>query len=309
MKVLVAGATGALGAPLVRRLRAAGHEVSGLTRSAGGAARLRGAGARPIVADVRNRPELLEAVRGLEFDAVVHQLTALKRPPAQHRDMAETDALRTRGTDRLLEVAAATGAARFVTQSIVFGYGYADHGATVLTEDSPFGVLRGDPFDPHVGAVALAERKVFGAAGIDGVALRYGLFYGAPSDLANVARMLRRRMLPVPREGGLLPFIHHEDAAAATVAALEAGRGGAAYNVVDDTPATFRQLATAIAGATGAPEPLVLPRWLLRLAAPYGARVLADVSMLVSNQRAKAELGWTLEFPSYQDGVRGEAPA
>jgi nucleoside-diphosphate-sugar epimerase len=307
MKVLVAGATGALGGPLVRRLLAAGHEVTGLTRSAGGAARLRRAGAVPVVADVRNRPELLNAVRGLRFDAIVHQLTALKRPPARHRDMAGTDELRTRGTDRLLEVAAETGATRFVTQSIVFGYGYADHGDTVLTEDAPFGVLRGNAFDPHVGAVAQAERRVFGAAGIEGVALRYGLFYGAPDDMANVATQLRRRMLPVARQGGLLPLIHHEDAAAATVAALHLGRAGAAYNVVDDTPATFRQLVTAIAEATGAPGPVVLPGRLLEVAAPYGGRVLAGVSMLVSNERAKTELGWAPEYPSYSQGVRAPA--
>jgi nucleoside-diphosphate-sugar epimerase len=303
MRVLLAGATGTLGGPLVRRLLAAGHEVTGLTRSAGGAERLGRAGAVPVVADVRNRPELLAAVNGMRFDAVLHELTALKRPPARHRDMAETDALRTRGTDRLLEVAAATGATRFVTQSIVFGYGFRDHHGAVLTEDSPFGVLRGDAFDPHVEAIAEAERRVFDTSGVHGIALRYGLFYGAPADLANVARLLRRRALPVPRYGGLLPFVHHEDAAAATVAALERGRADTAYNVVDDSPATFRQQVTAMADATGAPRPLILPAWVLRAAAPYGARVMLDVSMRVSNEKARAELGWAPHYPSHVEGL------
>src|SRR5690606_34395291 len=140
MQVLVAGASGALGGPLVRQLIAAGHQVWGITRSSQGASRIAQLGGSPIVVDVMDRDALLRAVEGKTFDAVIHQLTALKKPPVRHRDMAQTNALRIQGTAHLLAAAQATGARRFLTQSIVFGYGYADHGTTPLTEDSPFGV-------------------------------------------------------------------------------------------------------------------------------------------------------------------------
>jgi nucleoside-diphosphate-sugar epimerase len=190
-----------------------------------------------------------------------------------------------------------------VTQSIVFGYGYQDHGAKVLTEESPFGRTVGSPFDAHIAAIVSTEQQAFDAEGIDGIALRYGLLYG--EDIDNVVRMLRKRSLPVAIHGGALAFVHHQDAAAATVAALERGRGGLAYNVVDDTPATFRELITAIAENRNAPRPLVLPRWLLTLAAPYGGVVLSGVSMLVSNAKAKQELDWAPRYRSFRDGISG----
>ncbi|HYI94249.1 MAG TPA: hypothetical protein VEX68_11945, partial [Bryobacteraceae bacterium] len=142
------------------------------------------------------------------------------------------------------------------------------------------------------------------AAGIEGIALRYGLFYGA--DIDNVARMLRKRMLPVVRNGGEIPFIHHEDAAAATVAALAHGKAGTAYNIVDDTPATFRQLVTSIAEERHAPRPLVVPQWVLAIAAPYGKALFGGISMRVSNARAKDELAWTPKYPSIFDGIQAE---
>jgi nucleoside-diphosphate-sugar epimerase len=183
----------------------------------------------------------------------------------------------------------------------VFGYGYHDHGAQVLTEESPFGRPAGSPFDAHIAAIVSTEQQAFDAEGIDGIALRYGLLYG--EDIDNVVRMLRRRSLPVALHGGALAFVHHQDAAAATVAALERGRGGLAYNVVDDTPATFRELITAIAENRNAPRPLVVPGWLLTLAAPYGGVVLSGVSMLVSNAKAKQELDWAPRYRSFRDGI------
>lgn len=306
MRVLLAGATGALGIPLTKRLLAAGHEVVGITRSVVGAESIRRLGAQPILADVLDRGALLDAIRGLDADAVLHQLTALKRPPARHRDMRQTDILRTTGTAHLLDAARAVGASRFVTQSIVFGYGFTDHGTRPLTETDPFGVSHGNAFDPHVEAIASAERQIFDAAGIDGVALRYGLFYGA--DLANVERMLRRRALPVVRDGGELAFLHHADAATATVAALERGRPNEAYNVVDDKPATFRELVSSIAKHRSAPPPVVLPQRVFNLLAPYGGRVLGTVSLRVSNEKAASELGWRPQFASISDGLaRGES--
>lgn len=301
MRVIIAGGTGTLGVPIVEQLISAGHTVGGITRTAAGAERLKRLGATPILADAMDRDRLLDAVRGVEADAVVHELTALKKAPARHSDLAATNALRVRGTTNLLDVARAVGAGRFVTQSIVFGYGYRDHGSDVLTEETPFGRTDGGPFDPHIIAMDSAEQQAFDAAGIEGIALRYGLLYGA--DIDTVVRMLRRRSLPVARRGGSLAFVHHRDAAAATVAALERGRGGHAYNVVDDTPATFRDLITGIAETRQAPGPLVLPGWLLRSVAPYGGVVLSRLSMLVSNAKARAELGWEPRYPSFRDGI------
>jgi nucleoside-diphosphate-sugar epimerase len=301
MRVIVAGATGTLGVPIVQHLIAAGHTVSGITRTKEGAERLTQLGASTITADVMDRAGLLKAVRGIEADAILHELTALKKAPARHSAMTETDALRVKGTTHLLDVARAVGATRFVTQSIVFGYGFYDHGAQALTEESPFGPTNGSPFDAHVDAMVSTEQQAFHAEGIEGIALRYGLLYG--EDVDTVVRVLRKRSLPVARHGGALAFVHHQDAAAATVAALERGRGGLAYNVVDDTPATFRELITEIAEIRHAPRPLVVPGWLLTLAAPYGGVVLSGVSMLVSNAKAKQELEWAPRYPSFRDGI------
>jgi nucleoside-diphosphate-sugar epimerase len=305
-RVLLAGATGALGVPIVRQLLASGHAVTGITRTAQGAQRLRALGADAVVADVMDRPGLLAAVAGQRADAVLHELTALKKPPARHRDMDRTNALRTVGTTHLLEVAREVGAGRFVTQSIVFGYGYRDHGSEVLTERFPFGRVEGNAFDVHVRAMASAEDQAFQAEGIDGIALRYGLLYG--DDAATVVTMLRKWSLPVARRGGELAFVHHRDAAVATVAALERGRGGHAYNVVDDTPATFRELVTAIAKQHHVPMPLVVPGPILKFAAPYGGAILADVSLVVSNAKARGELGWTPAYPSFRDGIGSITP-
>lgn len=314
MRILLAGATGTLGIPLVRQLHAAGHQVAGIARTPSGVERITRLGATAISADVMAREALLRAVEGHRADVVIHELTALKKAPARHRHMETTNALRIQGTAHLLDAARAVGAKRFITQSIVFGYGYLDHGKDPLTEDAPFGVVRGDSFDPHIAAMLSTEQQAFQADGIEGIALRYGLFYGA--DVDKVVAMLCKRALPIARNGGVLALIHHEDAAAATVAALQRGRAGQAYNIVDDEPATFGTLISAIAEAHGTPRPMALPQWLLRLAAPYGSAVLAGVSMRVSNAKAHCELGWTPRYPSYRDGLvagrdehRGDDPA
>jgi nucleoside-diphosphate-sugar epimerase len=298
MRVLLAGASGALGLPLTRRLIGAGHEVIGLCRDPARAPALMELGAQPLVADALDRIGLLNAVDGLAADAVVHELTALRRPPTRHSGMTGTDRLRNEGTANLVAVAAAIGATRVVTQSIVLGYGYYDHGRAPLTEDDPFGLPTGSRSDPHVAAMLAAERQTFASG--DGIALRYGMLYGG--DAEQVRPLLARRRLPVVA-GGLLGWVHHEDAAAATVAALEHGRDGEAYNVVDDQPASWQEVYTAMAEAFGAPAPHRLPRWLFRLAAPYVATFAADTSMVVSNAKATAELGWKPEFPSYREGI------
>jgi nucleoside-diphosphate-sugar epimerase len=298
VKVLLAGAGGAIGGPLTRRLQAHGHEVLGLTRKPARAAQLQALGVRPVVADALDRDGLLRAIRGLTADAVIHELTALSKAPTRHRGMVATDRLRIQGTTNLLAVAAALGAPRFLTQSIVLGYGYHDHGDHVLTEDDPFGRPEGTRSDAHLAAMRSTEEQAFTAP--IGIALRYGLFYGGDAEQMRPA--LAKRRVPVTK-GGLLCWIHHEDAAAATVAALEHGTAGAAYNIVDDQPATWLDVFTAMAEAAGAPAPRRLPRWLFRLAAPYVATFAIDTSMLVANDKAKRELSWKPTFPTYREGV------
>lgn len=227
MKVLIAGATGAIGIPLVRTLRAGGHEILGITRSPAGAAKLRAAGVQPIVADAMDRAALLTATKGVSADAVVHQLTALTKAPARHSDMTQTNRLRTEGTKNLLDAAHTVGAGTFVTQSIILGYGYTDHGDKVITEDDPFGQPNSGKANPHVAAMLANEKLVGEAEGITGISLRYGLFYGA--DVQNYATMLRKRKLPIPtKRNSPLSWIHIDDTASATAAAVEGGNAGAA---------------------------------------------------------------------------------
>lgn len=307
MKVLLAGASGAIGMPIARQLIAHDHQVLGLIRSHAGADWLAGLGARAVVADALDRDGLLRAIDGLSADAIIHELTALRKPPLRHSGMTQTDRLRTQGSTNLLAAAEVLGAKRFVTQSIIFGYGYSDHGDQVLTEEAPFGIPAGNRSDPHVAAMASAERQAFTAP--EGIAVRYGLLYGG--DAEQMHTMLTRRALPVAR-GGPLGWVHHEDAAAATVAALEHGQAGEAYNVVDDRPATWQEVFTAMARAFVAPPPRKLPGWMLRIAAPYVASMVVCTSMQVSNGKAKTELGWHPMFPTYREGVQAmvaRAPA
>jgi nucleoside-diphosphate-sugar epimerase len=299
MKVLLAGASGAIGMPLTRQLLAHDHQVLGLTRDPAAAGRLAALGARPVVADALDRDGLLRALDGLAADAVIHELTALRKPPLRHSGMALTDRLRTEGTTNLLAAAEALGARRFLTQSFILGYGYRDHGARVLTEQAPFGRPAGNRCDPHVAAMRSTEQQAFTAP--EGMALRYGLLYGG--DAEQLRALLNRRGVPVAR-GGVLGWVHHQDAVAATVAALEHGRAGQAYNVVDDQPASWLEVFTAMAKAFGAPPPRRLPGFVLRLLAPYVASFVVGTSMQVSNAMAKAELGWHPAFPTYHEGIQ-----
>jgi nucleoside-diphosphate-sugar epimerase len=296
MRVLLAGATGAVGTPLTRMLIEAGHEVIGVSRHP---ERLRELGAVPIAANVLDRDGLLRALDGMAADAVVHQLTALRKMPMRHRDMAGTNVLRVTGTANLLAAARQLGAARFVTQSIVFGYGFRNHGDRLLTEDDPFGVPVGNRLDEHLAAMVATERQ---ALEFGGVALRYGGFYGPGAGIEQQVEMVRRRAILVPvGGGGFLPSIYIEDAASAAVAALERGRPGRVYNIVDDTPTRLGDYLDALAGTYQAPRPIRVPAGLFRIM-PY-AHAYLTLSMKVSNARAREELGWSPAFPSYRDGL------
>lgn len=303
MRVLLAGATGAVGTPLTRQLLDAGHEVIGLTRSPAGAGKLRAAGASAVVADAMDRDGLLHALDGERADAVIHQLTALRKPPTRIRDMATTNALRITGTANLLAAAKLLGARRFLTQSIVFGYGFSDHGDRLITETDPFGQPTPGPIGDVIAALASTEQQALGTAGIDGISLRYGLFYGPGQSIEALVGMLRKRMFPVVRNGGgFVSWIHLEDAASAAVAALEKGRGGTAYNVVDDEPVRWRDFLNEIATAYRVPRPITVPGWLIR---PLSyVHTAMTTSIRASNAKARAELGWAPSVPTYRDGIR-----
>jgi nucleoside-diphosphate-sugar epimerase len=301
VRVLLAGASGAIGTPLTRQLIAAGHQVVGITRSQANAERLRTSGAEAVVADVMDRENLLAAVRDVRADAVMHQLTALGTTKMREA-MQGTNTLRTTGTAHLLAAARAVGARRFLTQSIVYGYGYRDHGARVITEDDPFAEPVSGPFGPAIAAMRSTEEQVFSADEIEGIVLRYGAFYGQDSFNRMIINLLRKHRLPVPSSGGgLANFIYLEDAAAATVAALEKGRAGQAYNIVDDEPARWADYLDALAAELGARRPWRVPTWMLR-PIPY-LHAIMTTSMRVSNAKAKRELGWAPAVSTYREGI------
>lgn len=310
MRIVLAGASGAIGLKLVDALRKRGHDVIGLTRSADGGQVVQRLGAQPIVVDVLDRDALLTALDGVTADAVVHEVTALKRAPTHYRGrgITVTNELRTAGTRHLLEAAKLVGAKRFVTQSMIFGYGFVDHGSAPITEDAPFGQPRGRKSDSATAAFGSTEQQAFTTEGIEGVALRYGFLYGPGPASARIVKMLKTRTFPIPpSDGGTFGWIYVDDAASATVAAIESGRPGNAYNIVDDQPATWGEVFDAMAHAHGAPRPVRIPGRLLRLAAPFLADQMITTSMRVSNDKAKAELTWHPSMPSYREGVTAMA--
>ncbi|MFG2460100.1 NAD-dependent epimerase/dehydratase family protein [Streptomyces sp. NPDC048523] len=290
--ILLAGASGVLGRHIAGALTDAGHKVAGLGRDEGNAVR----------ADLMDRDALLRAVDGHHFDTVVHAATALRKPPVRHRDMYATDALRIEGTAHLIEAARATGARRFVTESMVFGYGYGDFGEHPITEDDDFGPRGSDPeLERHLAGMRTKEELTFGAAGSEGIALRFGLFYG-PGGTDALLPLLRRRSLPAPADHGrVLPWVELTDAARAVAAAVEHGRPGQAYNIADRTPMGFRAHLLCVAEEFGLPKPMSVPRWLTRPMA-Y-AHTMFSTSMRVSARKAERELGWTPVYPSGREGL------
>lgn len=305
MRILLAGASGVFGRVLTPALIAAGHEVVGLTRTAEGVRGIEGMRASAVVADVMDRDALLGVVAGQHFDAVISQLTALKKPPMRNKDMDVTNVLRTVGTENLMAAAKATGATRFLTQSMIFGYGYGDMGPAPLTEDAFFGPSPRKAFARHGEAMLRNEQIAFSEPGIDGVALRYGLFYGEQATYAYVD-FLKAGKMPIVKAGTTC-FIHLADAAAATVAALERGRGGEAYNVVDDTPTPFASVALEVAKDFKTKTPRTVPGWMTK-PMPY-LHCFVTGRWIVSNAKAKEQLGWTPRYPSFREGVKADADA
>jgi nucleoside-diphosphate-sugar epimerase len=308
MKVLVAGAAGAIGKQLLPRLAAGGHEVFGMTRSAAKAEAVRDLGAVPVVADALDPTQVARAVGEAEPEAIVHELTALSSSLGMRnfdRDFAMTNRLRTEATDHLLSAGRAVGVRRFLAQSYA-GWPFERVGGAVKSEDDRLDPAPLVSMRQTLAAIRHLEDAVTGADWTVGIVLRYGGFYGPGTSLAaggEHAEMIRRRKFPVVGDGGgVWSFVHIGDAAEATVAALERG-GRGIYNVVDDEPAPVREWLPAVAGALGAKRPRHVPRWVGRLLAGEAAAVMMTEVRGASNAKAKRELGWQPAHPSWRQGI------
>ncbi|MFL5895755.1 MAG: NAD-dependent epimerase/dehydratase family protein [Thermoleophilaceae bacterium] len=305
MRIFIAGATGAIGRPLTRRLLEAGHEVVGMTRTERRAARLREAGAEAVVADALDADAVRRTVEEARPDVVVNQLTDLNRSlnPRKYAAWLETtNRLRREGTGNLAHAARAAGAHRFVSQSVAFFYAFAPG---TKTEDDPL-------LGPVAGEAAVAlhdlERATLATDGLDGIVLRYGFFYGPGTSYARDGEQverIRKRQMPIIGDGeGCFPFIHVEDAASATVAAIDRGAPGV-YNIVDDEPAGGCDWIPYVADLAGAKKPWRVPAFVARWVAGPPAEMATKLQP-VSNEKAKRELGWQPLYASWREGFRAE---
>jgi len=312
MHVFLAGAGGAIGRSLVPLLTSHGHTVTGTTRSAAKAERLRALGAEPVVLDGLARAAGLAAVAAARPDAILHEMTAiggLGNPRRTARAFEPTNRLRTQGTDNLLAAAQASGVERVIVQSFA-GWPFARTGGPVKAEDD---LLDVDP-PPQLRGILAAIRHLEDAVmSAGGVVLRYGGFYGPGTSLAPGGEQweaARTRKLPLVGDGGgVWSFVHVEDAAAATLAALERFAPGQIYNVCDDDPAPVREWLPALARAAGGKPPRRVPRWAARLLA--GEHVVTMMCEIrgASNAKAKAALDWTPRWPSWREGFAALAHA
>jgi nucleoside-diphosphate-sugar epimerase len=304
MRIFVAGASGAVGGRLVPLLVDGGHDVVAMTRSPQKADALRALGAEPAVADGLDRNAVMQAVVRAEPEVVVHQMTALSQIKSMKKfddEFALTNRLRTEGTDHLVEAARAAGVRRLIVQS--YGnWNYERTGTGQKTEDDPL-----DPNPPanqrrSLEAIRHAERA---ALEFGGIALRYGAFYGPGTGLSrdgDMVELVTKRKWPIVGDGaGVWSFVHIDDAASATMAAMERG-GPAIYNVVDDDPAPVAEWLPALAAALGAKPPRRVPVWLGRLAVgEVGVSMMTQIRG-ASNAKAKRELDWTLRYPTWREG-------
>jgi nucleoside-diphosphate-sugar epimerase len=306
MRVLVAGGSGVLGRRLVPQLVARGHQVTATTTSAAKLDLLARLGADGVVMDGLDAVSVGEAVAKARPDTIVHQMTGISlthagKPDLKHFDRwaVPTIRLRTEGTDHLLAAAEATGVSHFVAQ------GYANwngirQGGWVKTEE--------DPLDLHEGTAAYTSmaagrhvEDVVGKAG--GAVMRYGGFYG-PGATDDQVELVRKRQFPLVGSGaGYASWVHLDDAASATVLAVEQQATGV-FNIVDDEPAPASEWLPYLAECAGAKRPMRVPRWLARLLAGEVAVVMMTEGRGFSNAKAKRELGWELRYPSWRQGFK-----
>jgi nucleoside-diphosphate-sugar epimerase len=304
MRVFVAGGTGALGRRIVPQLVARGHEVTATTRSADKTGELQALGARPVVVDGLDGVAVGRAVAEAQPDAIVHQMTALAGTADLRRFdrwFATTNELRTTGTRHLLAAAQASGVEKVVAQSYT-GWTNSRVGGPVKTEDEPLDPEPAKAQRESMDAIRYLERAVVEAP-LSGIVLRYGNFYG-PGASESMVELVRARRMPIVGGGtGVWSFIHLDDAAAATVAAVEQGDAGV-YNVVDDDPAPVAEWLPHLAEVVGAKPPMRLPAWLARVVAGEVVVRWMTEGRGSSNEKAKRELDWRPAWTSWRDGFR-----
>jgi nucleoside-diphosphate-sugar epimerase len=309
MKIFVAGASGVVGGRLVPVLIGRGHQVVGTTRFRERVQQLHSLGAEGVVVDAFDAAGVKAAVADAAPDVVVHQLTALPRDADLKRfaqSFVVTNRLRTEGLDHLLAAARDVGVRRFVAQSYA-AWPYERTGGPVKTEEDPL-----DPQPPAamrdaLGAIRYLESAVVGSQDVEGIALRYGAFYGPGTELGaggSVLDAVRRRRFPIVGDGGgVWSFLHIDDMAEATADAVERGPSGI-YNVADDEPAPVADWLPELAQAIGAGPPRRLPVWVARLAVgDVGISLMTEIRG-ASNAKAKRELGWQPRFASWRTGFR-----
>ncbi|MBR1230523.1 NAD(P)-dependent oxidoreductase [Bradyrhizobium sp. AUGA SZCCT0182] len=307
MRIFVAGATGAVGRELVPALVAAGHSVTGMTRTAAKADAVKRLGAEPVVADGLDAPAVHAAVMSAKPDVVIDEMTDLAAVTDLRRfdrAFATTNQLRTRGTDFLLIAARDAGAKRFIAQSFC-GWTYGSGGGPVKTEADELDPDPPQELRPTLEAIQHLERAVTASAAPEGIVLRYESFYGPDTGMLSSAMIgqLRHRRVPLIGDGGgWWSFVHVEDAASATVAAIEHGRPGSIYNIVDDEPAQVRDWLPALSGILGAKPPFHVPAWLGRLLAGEHMVSMMTEVRAGSNAKARQELGWRPAYSSWRNG-------
>jgi len=298
MRVLVAGATSVPGLPLLHELNVRGHDVVGLTRQSAKTPQIEQAGAKPVVADVFDAEQIARVVADIEPEVVVSLLTTLpKRGPMRVKDFEPARALWSRGAPNLVVAAQRAGVRRVVAESVIFAYGYPTAGSALMDESEPYPGPPPPGGEPMLTALRGMERTVLESAehsDTEGIVLRYGVFYGPDVPHTQMfTRLAKWWAMPAVTGNGIVSWIHIDDVAKATAAAVDNGRGGQIYNIVDDRPQSFGDYIREMSANLHRPKPLSMPRRLFGLVAPYGAIAFGDTRLPLSNAKAKAELGWT----------------
>jgi 2-alkyl-3-oxoalkanoate reductase len=308
MRIFLVGATGAIGRRLVPMLVARGYVVVGTTTSAARRDMVGDLGAEPVVLDLLDRDATTAAVAVAKPDVVLHQATALSgKFDVRNTDrfFTRTNKLRTTGTDNVLAAAHDVRVGRVIVQSYTGWPNSAGEG--LATEDDPLEKRPAGKARETIGAIAHIERLVPIARGTDGIVLRYGGFYGPGTSLGRdgeITERVRKRQFPIVGSGeGVWSFVHIDDAAAATVAAIDRASPGL-YNICDDDPAPVREWVPVLANAIGAKRPLHVPAAVARLViGDNGVRIMTAIRGS-SNAKAKRELGWNPTYPSWREGFR-----
>ncbi len=307
MRIFVAGATGAIGRPLVSALIAAGHSVVGLTHAPAKTEAIRRMGAEPVVADGLDAAAVRAAVMASSPEIIIHEMTDLTgASDLRHfnRTFAGSNRLRTVGTDHLLAAAREAGVRRFIAQSLC-GWPYARNGVAIKTEADELDPDPPEELRPTLEAIRYLEHAVTGSTQPEGIVLRYGVFYGPDTgmlDHATIEQIRHRRVPLIGDGGGWWSFVHVDDAADATVRAVERGRPGSSYNIVDDEPAEVREWLPALAQMLDAKPPFHLPAWIGRLVAGEHMVSMMTQVRAGSNIKARRDLDWEPLRPSWREG-------